>query len=63
MPAVSSEWPALNVSAALRARLGKDPEGAEFAQLVAKLPPEDYQLLCARIEQLNGERANAECEK
>ncbi len=48
--------------AALEARLGKDPEGERFAQQMARLPAEQYQVLVARIEKLNGERVMAGCE-
>ena len=36
--------------AALRARLGKDPGGAKFAALAARLPVEDRARLLASIE-------------
>ena len=47
--------------AALRARLGKDPEGARFAALAARLPAKDRRRLLDRIEELDTARAGARC--
>ncbi len=46
--------------AALRARLGRDPAGEEFAALAARLPSKDRRRLWARVRALNTERAGSE---
>ncbi len=43
--------------AALRARLGRDPAGEEFAAIAARLPSKDRRRLWARVRTLNTERA------
>ncbi len=48
-------------SAALRARLGKDPGGERFAALAARLPARDRERLLDCITELETERTNAGC--
>ena len=38
-------------SAALQARLGRDPEGAKFAALAARLPAQDQSRLWERVRE------------
>ena len=47
--------------AALRARLGRDLEGAAFAALAARLPSEDRRRLWNQIRKLEAARAGAKC--
>ncbi len=47
--------------AAVRARLGKDPEGERFAALAARLPAQDRRRLLDNIQELESERTNARC--
>ena len=45
--------------AALLGRLGKDPAGAKFSAIAARLPAEDRRKLSDEIERLDIERATA----
>ena len=47
--------------AALRARLGRDPEGARFAALAARLPAKDRRRLLDSFGRLDGDRPEARC--